>query len=415
MTTDSSTPEAAAGCPFHTVPMHKFPLPRIHPMDPPQQYREAEVQCPIHKVEQWNGKQAWFFTRYDDIRSLLTNPRTSADASHPNYPAQNAALAIVRKDYQVFAQMDPPEHTSERRLVAGDFSVQRIELMRPKIQALVDRRIEAILSKPKKADLIADFAGPVPCGVICTLLGVPETDHSLIQSWAREISSLNTSSETAAVMIKDFCDNYLTNLVRKKNAAPEDDLLSRLIVQQMRTGHISELKVVSLARLFLTAGHESSSDTLGLGLAALLYNQDQLALLRDNPALIKGAVEEILRYTDVTHSGRLRTAREDIEIGGVTVRKDDAIIMHQPTANRDPALFPNPNQFDICRPPRPHLTFGTGIHSCIGQPLARMELQIAIGSLIQRIPTLRPTQALEALHFHHRLAIYGLESLPVTW
>jgi cytochrome P450 len=214
-------------------------------------------------------------------------------------------------------------------------------------------------------------------------------------------------------MIKKFCDDYLTDLVRRKDKHPDDDLISRLVVDYMRPGALTLRKVVSLARLFLTAGHESTTGTLGLGLAALLYHPEQLDKLRRDPTLIKSAVEEILRYTDVTHSGRLRTAKEDVEIGGVTIRAGDAVIMHQPTADREDAVFDRPHEFDITRNPTQHLAFGIGVHNCIGQPLARMELQIGIGRLIERLPMLRPMLPLEQLKFHSRLAIYGLESLPI--
>ncbi|TFZ02808.1 cytochrome P450 [Ramlibacter henchirensis] len=417
----AATPDATSGaqeprCPFSQQPAHRFPLPRSHPMNPPPAYEDLGSEHPVRRVVQWNGREAWFVTRHADVRALLMDPRTSADAAHPAYPAQTPALSIVRRDYQVFAQMDPPHHTEERRLVGEEFSVRNVELMRPKVQALVDRLVDRIAARERQADLVEDYARPLPCEVICTLLGVPEQDHGAIQDWARQISSLGTPQQQAADMIKDFCDGYLTELVRRKAADPGDDLLSRLIVNHMKPGRITERKVVSLARLFLTAGHESTTGTLGVGLAALLYHPDQLELLRRDPSLIRNAVEEILRFTDVTHSGRLRTAREDIQIGDVTIRAGDAIIMHQPTADRDPAVFEDPHRFDITRKnARLHLAFGSGIHMCIGQPLARMELQIAIITLVQRLPGLRPLVPLEQLPFHTGLAIYGLESLPVAW
>ena len=162
-------------------------------------------------------------------------------------------------------------------------------------------------------------------------------------------------------------------------------------------------------------GTSSTTGTLGLGLAALLYHPEELEKLRRDPSLIKSAIEEILRFTDVTHSGRLRVAKEDIEIGGVTIRAGDAIIMHQPTADREDSVFQDPDRFDITRNPVQHLAFGAGIHRCIGQPLARMELQLGIGTLIQKLPAVRPTLPVGKLNFHGRMAIYGLESLPVAW
>jgi cytochrome P450 len=405
----------ASACPFHAQDADRFPLPRSHPFDPPPQYAELGRDAPVRRVTQWNGKPAWFVTRHADIRALLMDPRTSADAAHPAYPAQNAALTLVRKEYQVFAQMDPPDHTDERRLLTPEFSMKRVEELRPEVQAIVDGLVGRLAAKPGSGDLVADFAAPLPCQVICTLLGVPEADHRSIQTWASTITSRRTTREEAAQLTREFCDGYLTDLVRSKNADPQDDLLSRLVVQHMRTGTVTERKVVSLARLLLTAGHESTTGTLAVGMAALLYHPEQLALLREDPSLIKSAVEEILRYTDVTHSGRLRTALEDIEIGGVTIRAGEAIIMHQPTANREAGVYADPHRFDITRNPRLHLAFGTGIHGCIGQPLARMELQLGIGTLVQRLPGLTPAQPLESLRFHHGMAIYGLESLPVTW
>jgi len=414
-----STPGTFSACPFHADAragtLDRFPLPRKHPFHPPPEYAELGEKEPVRLVKQWNGRPAWFVTRYADIRALLMDRRMSADAAHPAYPAQNAALSLVRKEYQVFAQMDPPEHTAERRLLAAEFGFRRVELMKPRIQGIVDELVDKIAARDGAADLVSDFAMPLPCRVICTLLGVPEQDQPSIQRWAATITSLSTTREQAAELTKEFCDGYLTDLVRAKNDDPQDDLLSRLIVDHMRPGTISLRKVVSLARLLLTAGHESTTGTLGVGMAALLYHPDQLALLRDDASLIERAVEEILRFTDVTHSGRLRTAKEDIEIGGVTIKAGDAVIMHQSTADREPGIFEDPHRFDITREIRQHLTFGAGIHGCIGQPLARMELQVGIGTLVQRLPGMVPAEPLEKLRFHHKMAIYGLESLPVTW
>ena len=384
-------------------------------MHPPREYAAWGTEQRVRQVTQWNGAPAWFITRYDDVRALLMDPRLSADATSPAYPAQTAALALVRRDYQVFAQMDPPEHTAERKLLQAEFSAPATERLRPRVQTLVDALIEKMTARKSSGDLVTEFAVPLPCQAICTLLGVPESDHAAIQNWSKDISSRSTSHEAAAAMIKEFCDGYLTDLVRRKNENPRNDLLSRLIVNHMRPGTITLRKVVSLARLFLNAGHESTTGTLGLGLAALLYHTEELNKLRRDPSLIKSAIEEILRFTDVTHSGRLRVAKEDIEIGGITIRAGDAIIMHQPTANRESSVFENPDRLDITRNPTQHLAFGAGIHRCIGQPLARMELQLGIGTLIQKLPNLRPTLPIEKLNFHGRMAIYGLESLPVTW
>ncbi|MEN9760733.1 MAG: hypothetical protein RI906_559 [Pseudomonadota bacterium] len=403
------------GIPVHPDGPDRFPQPRAHPFDPPPLYARLGAAQPVRRIVQWNGAPAWFVTRNDLVRALLADARLSVDATHPNYPAQNAALQRVRRDYQVFAQMDPPAHGLERSLFSSDFSAAGIEAIRPRVQDLVDRLIDRMVAGQAPPDLVAGLAAPLPCSVICALLGVPDSDHAQVQGWSAVISSRLTTHEQAAEMTRSFCDGYLTDLVRLKAREPGPDLLSRLMLEQVSTGRLTERKVVSLARLFLTAGHESSTGTLGVGLAALLYHRDQWDALCQNLSLLNGAVEEILRYTDVTHSGRLRVATEDIEIGGVTIRAGEAIVMHQCTANRDPSLYPDPHRFDISRPRRPHLTFGFGIHACVGQMLARLELKMAIGSLAQRLPGLQATEPLEALRFHHDRAIYGLESLPVRW
>lgn len=398
-------------CPFHET-ANRFPQPREHPMDPPRVYAEWPA---VSRVTQWNGAPAWFITRPDDIRRLLMDPRLSADATNPAYPAQTEALARVRRDYQSFAQMDAPAHTAERKLFAEEFNLRAVERMGPRVQAIVDALIDRIEAKGGEADLVADFAMPLPCSVIGTLLGVPQDEHASLVEWARLTSSRTASAEEVASLVREFCEGYLSDLVERKRREPGDDILSRLIVGQMLPGALTKRKVVSLARLFLTAGHESTTGTLGLGLAALLYHPEQMQWLREVPSRIRGAVEEILRYTDVTHAGRLRVVVEDIEIGGVTMRAGDAVIMHQPTANRDATNYPDPHRFDITRSARPHLAFGAGIHACIGQPLARLELQLGIGTLVRRLPGMKPALPMSALSFQASQTIYGLEALPVRW
>lgn len=411
----TSDPIDLEGIPVHPDGIDRFPQPRANPFDPPPLYARLGESEPVRRIVQWNGAPAWFVTRSDLIRALLSDPRLSVDATHPNYPAQNAALQRVRRDYQVFAQMDPPGHTAERALFADTFSPSGIEALRPAVQRLVEQLLDRLENGDSPPDLVASLAAPLPCSVICALLGVPDTDHATVQAWSAVISSRRTTHEQAAEMTRSFCDGYLTDLVRAKARNPASDLLSRLMVEQVATGRLTEHKVVSLARLFLTAGHESSTGTLGVGLAALLYHREAWVALCEDPSLLNGAVEEILRYTDVTHSGRLRVANENIEIEGVTIRAGEAIVMHQCTANRDPSLYPDPHRFDIRRPRRPHLTFGFGIHACIGQMLARLELKLVVGGLAQRFPGLEATEPLERLRFHHDRAIYGLESLPVRW
>jgi len=411
-------PEQAAGappgCPAHRLDeLPRFPLARECPMHPPSGYLAAGGH-PLRQVRQWNGEPAWLVTRYEDVRTLLRDPRVSADASAPGYPGQNPAATFIRKNYQNFAQMDPPRHTADRRRLIGEFTVRQVETLRPRIQSYVDGLIDRMLAQGS-ADFIADFAAPLPLQTICALLGAPFEHYRMFQSWARIVTSNATPPEEATRRIREFCDGYLADLVRAKDAAPQDDLLSRLVVNHMRTGDLSLHEVVSIARVLLMAGHESTGSTLGLGMLALLQHPDQMRRLQAEPGLVKSAVEEILRYVDVTHFGRRRTATADIAFGGVTIRAGEAMILLNHAANRDPATFADPDRFDIARNPASHLAFGFGIHQCLGQPLARLELQVAFGTLLRRLPGMRLAIAAEDIAFESDTSIYGLVSLPVAW
>lgn len=415
MTSPTMTSQSAAsGCPFHQQDVPTFPLARECPMHPPAGYAKISGEHPIRQVQLWNGKLAWLVTKYEDVRTLLRDPRVSADAAAPNYPGQNPAAAFIRKNYQNFAQMDPPTHTVDRKRLISEFSVRQVETLRPTIQAYVDRLIDDMLKKDR-ADFVAEFALPLPLQTICAVLGAPFEHYKMFHEWAGIVTSNLTPADEATRLIRDFCEGYLTDLVRSKQANPQDDLISRLVANHMRPGELTLHDVVSIARVLLMAGHESTGSTIGLGLLALLQHPDQLEKLRNRPELLNSAVEEILRFVDVTHFGRRRTATDDIEFGGVTIRKGEAMILLNHVADRDPAIFADPDRFDIERNPTNHLAFGYGIHQCIGQPLARMELQLAFGTLLRRIPTLRAAVPFDEVQYETHTSIYGLVSLPVTW
>jgi cytochrome P450 len=211
--------------------------------------------------------------------------------------------------------------------------------------------------------------------------------------------------------------DYLRTLVERKNGDPSDDLLSRLIVEQLRTGQMDIEDIVSMGLLLLIAGHETTANMIALGTVALLENPDQLAELRDtdDPKLVANAVEELLRYLTIVHNGRRRVALEDIEIGGEVIRAGEGVVIATEVANRDEAAFPDPDTLDIHRAARHHVAFGYGVHQCLGQPLARVELQVVYSTLYRRIPSLALAVPVDELPFKHDMAIYGVHALPVTW
>jgi cytochrome P450 len=381
------------------------------PFDPPPNLQALQKEGPLAKVRLWDGSTPWMVTTYAEQRALLADPRVSAEFSRPGYPRQGP----MNGSFASFIMMDDPEHHRLRRMVQAPFTVRRVEGMRPAVQKIVDDLIDDLLAGPKPVDLVEAFALPVPSLVICELLGVPYADHDFFQESSKVMINRGTAPEVRAAASARLAE-YLNALVGEKLANPADDLLSRL-AERVKTGELSQMEAAQMGVLLLIAGHETTANMIALGTCALLQNPDQLALLRagDDPDLVAGAVEELLRYLNITHSGRRRVALEDIEIAGQTIRAGEGLIMPNDIGNRDPEIFPNPDELDIRRDARRHVAFGFGVHQCLGQPLARMELQVVYNTLYKRIPTLRLAADLEQIPFKHDGAVYGVYELPVTW
>ena len=397
-------------------PVEQFPMSRGRcPFDPPPELDRRLHDEPVSRVRIWDGSEPWLFTRYEDVRALLTDPRVSADPDRAGYPAQTPGIKARRSRFKSFIGMDDPEHAAQRRLLTGDFMVKKIQGMRPRIQQIVDELLDELLAGPKPADLVQAFALPVPSLVICELLGVPYADRDFFHRCSKVLVSREATAEQSLAAAEELLD-YLARLVEKKIDDPADDVLSRLATGQVATGAMTVEEVASMGQLLLVAGHETTANMIALGTVALLENPDQLAAVRDgDDALLANAVEELLRYLTIVHSGRRRVALEDLEIGGQTVRKGEGLVAATDIANRDETQFPEPDKLDVTRKARHHVAFGYGVHQCLGQPLARVELQVVYRTLYRRIPTLRLAKPLEELKFKHDMAVYGVHELPVTW
>lgn len=407
---------AAGRCPFQSGSPARFPMTRTRPLDPPPAYGEMREIAPISRVELWDGREAWFVTSYDLVRQLLSDPRVSADSTRPGYPSQNAAMKVVTERYRTFVVMDPPAHTKQRRLLTSEFTVRKIESMRPTIDALASHLFDQMMAKSRPVDFVASVALPLPSLVICNMLGVPYGDHDFFQQKSALMSSNQSTAQEASAAADALCDGYIVDLVRRKDLVPTDDLLSRLVVKYLRTGEATEHDLVAWARLILVAGHITSANTMALGLLALMENLEQFAALIAEPALLPNAVEEILRYVDVAHNGRRRTALEDIEVAGVTIAAGNSIILHNSTANRDGRIFEDPDSFNIRREhAQHHVAFGYGVHQCLGQHLARAEIRSVLELVVSRIPGVKLAVPLETLDFAHHQNVYGVNCLPVTW
>jgi cytochrome P450 len=387
------------------------------PFDPPPALRTLREQAPVNEVRLWDGGAAWLITRYEDQRALLSDPRISADATLPNYPHNSAGLKAVRgQGPQTFISMDDPEHARLRRMVTSQFAIKQVESLRPAIQRIVDGLIDEMLAGPKPVDLVKAFALPVPSLVICELLGVPYADHDFFQANSRIMVNRGQPAEKV-LAAQDAIVDYLDRLIGEKLDAPADDLLSRLAVEQVATGNLSRREAATMGVLLLIAGHETTTNMIALGTLALLRHPDQLAEVRDadDPAVVAGAVEELLRYLNIVHLGRRRVALADIEVQGRLIHAGDGVIFANDVANRDEEMFTDPDRLDVHRDARRHLAFGFGVHQCLGQPLARVELQVAYGTLYRRIPDLRLAVGLDEVPFKHDAVIYGVYELPVTW
>ncbi len=393
----------------------EYPTPRatecpFHPS--PDLYRQQREE-PLTRVRLWDGSIAWLITRYADQRAALADPRVSADVRSPGYPLQ-VPLPTDGVQRSIIG-MDDPEHARFRRMVTAPFAIKRINAMRPAIQQIVDNLIDTMLAGPKPADLVETFALPVPSLVICELLGVPYSDHDLFQDHSKTIIRQTATTEERAAARAALTD-YLDGLIGEKLAHPSDDLLSGL-AERVESGQMSRAEAAAMGMLLLIAGHETTANMIALGTLALLQHPDQLVLLRDSddPKLVASAVEELLRYLTIVHNGRRRTALTDLEIAGHTIRAGEGLIMPNEIANRDPAAFHDPDRLDIQRDARRHVAFGFGVHQCLGQPLARMELEVVYGTLYRRIPTLHLATEPDNIPFKFDGLVYGVYHLPVSW
>ncbi|MDT8915259.1 cytochrome P450 [Amycolatopsis sp. PS_44_ISF1] len=400
----------------HPAGAPDFPMTRAagRPFDPPPAARAQQDEAALTRVRLWDGSTPWLVTRYAEQRALLSDPRVSADIGRPGYPS-SAPLPPGGGSRISFILMDDPEHNRLRRMVTAPFSLRRVGALRPAVQQIVDELIDGLLAGPRPVDLVEAFALPVPSLVICALLGVPYGDHDFFQDNSKVIIRRDATPEERMAGHQALT-GYLARLVAEKEANPADDLLSGLAAR-VTAGELSRDEAAQMGVLLLIAGHETTANMIALGTLALLEHPDQLALLRESedPALVASATEELLRYLNITHNGRRRVATEDIEIAGRVVRAGEGLILANDIANRDTAVFPDPDRLDLTRDARRHVAFGFGVHQCLGQQLARLELQVVYGTLYRRIPTLALAADLADIPFKHDGSVYGVYELPVTW
>jgi pentalenic acid synthase len=397
--------------PLTTEPI-AFPQDRTCPYHPPTAYDPLREARPLTRITLFDGRGVWVVTGHSAARALLSDPRLSSDRTRPAFPATTERFAAARARRVALLGVDDPEHRTQRRVLVPSFTLKRVAALRPRIQETVDRLLDRMEDQGPPAELVNAFALPVPSMVICALLGVPYTDHDFFEEQSRRLLRGPAAADTEAARAQ--LDAYFGSLIDRKRKDPGDGLLDELIQDQLREGAMDRQDLVSLATILLVAGHETTANMISLGTFTLLRHPEQLAELRADPTLMAAAVEELLRFLSIA-DGLLRVATEDIEVAGKTIRADDGVVFATSVINRDAHTFTEPDALDWHRPARHHVAFGFGIHQCLGQNLARAEMEIALLSLFDRFPGLRLAAPADAIAFKPGDTIQGMLELPVTW
>ncbi|MFI0816436.1 cytochrome P450 [Streptomyces sp. NPDC021098] len=402
-----------------------LPRHRGCPFDPPGAYGALRARGTAARLAFPDGKAGWLLTGYEDVRELLADDRFSSDRVRASSPVR--AFPVREDDPRrlgSFIGMDPPEHTRYRRLLSRWFTVRRMRELLPRIEGIVNDHLDAMERTGPPADLVRAFAQPIPSLVICELLGVPYADRAAFQAWSATLFRIDEDEEKIFAA-RDAVWDYMRDLVAAKRRRPDGALLSRLVHDAGATGSadgadpaadFSDAELTGVGLLLLIAGHETTANMLALGTFALLCHPEQARLVRERPERVEGAVEELLRYLTIVQFGTVRVAREDVEIAGARVRAGETVVASIAAANRDPARFPDrPDDLDLTRDATEHIAFGHGVHQCLGQHLARMEMRTGYPALLRRFPTLRLAVPREEVPLRDDMLIYGVHRLPVTW
>ncbi len=382
--------------------------------DPYPMYHRLRAEDPVHH----SPLGFWVLTRYPDVMAMLRDPRLIKEPIAA-FVAARFGLAVPPGLGLSMLDRDPPDHTRLRGLVSKAFTPRALERLRPEIQQIVDGLLDEVEARGSM-DLVEEFAYPLPVRVICEMLGVPVKDHERFKAWGLDIARgldaimLPPDSEVGqrSVSGRRALADYFRGLIAERRAAPRDDMLSALIAAEEAGDKLNEEELLATCILLLVAGHETTVNLISNGTLALLRHPDQLRKLRERPGLIVTAVEELLRFDGPVQ----RTARipsEDVTIGGQTIGKGEMVMPFLGAADRDPTQFPDPDRLDITRADNRHIAFGMGIHFCLGAPLARMEGQIAINTLLARLPKL--ALATDRPQFRQSLTLRGLQALPLSF
>ena len=387
--------------------------------DPFPYYARLRAEAPVFAVMLPATKQrAWLVTRYADVLSVLKDERFAKDPQNAMTPAQLKKAPRMPPMFKSLQRnllaIDDPDHARLRALVHKAFTPRMIEAMRDQMQTVADDLLDRVAAK-SSMELIEDFAQPLPLTMIGRILGVPTEDTAKFRKWMHAFIAIGTTRNPLLIPQIMGLVRYLKKLTKERTAQPQDDLITALVQAKEGNDQMTEDEVVSMIMLLLSAGHETTVNLIASGTLALLEHPDQMARLRTNPSLSKPAIEELLRYVIPAEMATDRYAREDITIAGTTIARGELVLGVIASANRDPDFFTDPDALDIMRDPNKHLSFSQGGHYCLGAPLARLEGQIALNTLLRRMPNLRLNVAPDQLRWRSSMTVRGLEALSVTF
>lgn len=388
-----------------------LPLNRTCPFDPPPELKTYREQEPLRRLRFADGHLGWLATSHELARAVLGDRRFSTRMELLRWPVQTSSFPFGQPAYPGwFLFMDDPEHSRLRRPFLAELTVRRMKEFEPRITEIVETHLDAMAQASPPVDLVQEFALPIPSLAICVLLGVPYADRADFQRNSAAVLSLGDNAEAVADAMQALGE-YMYGLVLRKRAEPTDDVLSGLV----QGGQMSDEEIVGAGVMMLIGGHETTANMLALGTYALLEHPEQADALREGTVIPDDAVEELMRYLTVGQMAGVRTALEDVELGGELIKKGETVSVSLPAANRDPARFENPDQLDLSRPAGGHVAFGYGIHQCVGQQLARIEMRTALPALLRRFPALRLAVPPEQLRMREDMQVYGAYELPVAW
>lgn len=401
-------------------------LPQFNPFDPQYiadphaYYARLRETAPVQPAALPDGQTVWLLTRYADVEAAFVDPRLVKDprnARSPEelaqMPARPEATRYVRTN---MLARDAPDHTRLRRLVSKAFTPRMVEQLRPRVREIADALLDALAGRGEM-DLVGEYAFPLPITVIAEMLGIPAADREQFRVWSDAALAAMPPQPAgpAAVEAAESLQRYLEPLFEERRRAPTEDLITGLVQAEEAGDRLSKQELQAMVYLLLAAGYETTGNLIGSGMLALLQHPDQFAKLLADPALMPSAVEELLRFCSPVATATVRYAAEDVAVRGAVIPKGNMVLMIITAANRDPARFPWPDALDITRRDNKHLAFGHGIHYCLGAPLARLEGEIALGTLLRRLPDLRLGVAPDAVTWRPSFWMRGLANLPVLF